>query len=246
MKKQISQLLKISKKNRGFTLPEALAAVSVIGVLAIVAGPVKSWTENPLANATNQSVAVLNLIRMRAISTTSAYRIQADPFFSGNKYKVEIAKTRGCESSTELRANATSTNRELIVASTEGLVVGDSIVVGSDENNNEIIATNSSTITLGQPLGTSQKENATIELINNWSKDLNFTEETLTLPEEISVSGNPTNWTLCFDSRGYANLYDASGVVNNNLTLTLTNTFNKTKSEITIFRGGSLNVNYLD
>ena len=246
MKRYIYKLLKIKKKNRGFTLAETLVTVSVIGVLTLAAGPIKSWIENPLANARNQSVAVLNLIRMRAISTTSAYRIKPDPLVPGNKYKVEIAKTRGCESSMELRADATSADYELTVASTEGLVVGDSIVVGSDEDNNEIIATNTSTITLGKPLGTSQKENATIELIHNWLNDINFTKENLTLPEEITISGNPKNWTLCFDSRGHANLYDASGVVNNNLTLTLTSTVNKTKSEITIFRGGAIEVNYLN
>lgn len=248
VKKSISQLLKLSKKenSRGYTLLETLAAVSIIGILAVVSGPVKSWVENPLSTGTNQTVGVLNLIRLRAISTTSAYRIKPDPLVPTNKFKVQIARTRGCESSTELTADATSTDQELSVASTEGLVVGDSIVVGSDSDNNEIIATGSSTITLGEALGTSQEENASIELINNWLNDMNLTEEDLTLPEEITISGSPTDWTLCFDSRGHASLYDASGVVNDNLTLTLTNTSKKTKSEITILRGGAVKVNYLN
>lgn len=246
MKQKFFKLLKLEKENRGYTLLETLATVSIIGILAIIAGPIKSWVENPLANGTNQTVAVLNLIRMRAISTTSAYRIKPDPLVSTHKFKVEIARTRGCESSTKLTTEATSTDQELTVASTEGLVVGDSIIVGNDRDNNEIIATNSSTITLGESLGTSQEENATVELINNWLNDMNFTEEELTLPEELTINGNPTDWTLCFDSRGHANLYDASGVVNRNLTLTLTNTFNETQSKITIFRGGAVNVEYLD
>ncbi|ACB52887.1 hypothetical protein cce_3539 [Crocosphaera subtropica ATCC 51142] len=247
MKKQTSQLLQLRKKeDRGYTLLEILATVSIIGILAIIAGPVKSWVENPLANGTNQTVGVLNLIRLRAMSTTSAYRIKPDPLAPTNKLQVQIAKTRGCESSTELTTEATSTDQELTVASTEGLVVGDSIVVGNDRENNEIIATNSSTITLGEALGTSQEENATVELINNWLNDINFTEEELILPEEITISGDPTDWTLCFDSRGHANLYDASGVVNSNLTLTLTNSFNQIQSKITIFRGGAVEVEYLD
>ncbi|MGK7882008.1 MAG: Tfp pilus assembly protein FimT/FimU [Crocosphaera sp.] len=248
MKKNFCQsFIKITeKKNRGYTLLETLATISIIGILAVIAGPVKSWVENPLANGTNQTVAIFNLIRIRAISTTSAYRIKPDPFAPNNKFKVQIARTRGCESSTELTVEATSADVELTVASTEGLVVGDSIIVGSDEDNNEIIATNSSTITLGEPLGTSQEENATVELINNWLNDMNFTEEELILPEEITISGDSTEWTLCFDSRGHANLYDASGVVNGNLVLTLTNTGNQEQSEITIFGGGAVQVNYLD
>ena len=240
------ELLKINTKNKGFTMVEVLAVLLILGVLAIVAVPIKSWAENPLGDATKQTVGILNLIRMRAISTTSAYRIKLDPDVSGNKYKVEIAKTRGCESLTELTADVESTEQELTVDSTEGLVVGDSIIVGTDEYENEIIATSASTITLGKPLGTSQKEKANIELINNWFKDIYFSQDNLTLPEEITIHGNPTNWTLCFDSRGHANVYDPLGVLSYDLTLTLTNTANKSSSEITIFRGGAVKVEYLD
>ncbi len=241
-----SKLFKIKKKNRGFTLVETLAVVSILGILAVIAGPIKSWTENPLGDATNQTVAILNLIRMRAISTTSAYRIKVDPEVSDNKYIVEIAQTRGCESLTELTADAEPTDQELTVASTEGLVVGDSIVIGTDENENEIIATSASTITLGQPLGTYQTETANIELINNWLNDLNFSKYKLTLPEEITINGDPTNWTLCFNSRGHTQLYDPLGILSNNLTLTLTNTFTQKSNQVTIFRGGGVQVEYLD
>ncbi|MEL4898057.1 pilus assembly FimT family protein [Crocosphaera sp. Alani8] len=244
MKTKIYHLLKSEQQNRGFTLVETLAVLSIIGIFAAIAGPVKSWAENPLGNATNQTVGVLNLIRMRAISTTSAYRIKPDPTAPGNKYIVQIAQTRGCESSTELTADAASTDQELTVASTEGLVVGDSIAVGTDKNNNEIIATSALTITLGEELGTTQTENATIELMNNWFNDLNFTKENLTLPEKIAMSGNLSNWALCFDSRGQANLYNGSGVVEDeDLTLTLTNTSDEETSEITVFRGGAIEVN---
>ena len=235
MNKQ-TKLFKIKTKNRGFTLVETLAVVLILGVLAVIAGPVKSWAENPLGDATNQTVGILNLIRMRAISTTSAYRIKVDPEASDNKYIVEIAKTRGCESLTELTADAEPTDQELTVASTEGLVVGDSSVIGTDENENEIIATSASTITLGKPLGTYQRERANIELMNNWFNDMNFSQDKLTLPEEISIHGNPLNWTLCFNSRGHAKLYDPLGILSYNLTLTLTNNATKKANEITIFR----------
>lgn len=242
MWREIPRVLKKIKNNDGYTLPEVMAAVLIIGVLAVIAGPAKSWFENPLADGTNQTVGILNLIRMRAISTTSAYRIKPDPSAPNSKFKIEIARTRGCQSSTELTADATATDTELSVASTNGLVVGDSIEVGSDSESNEIIATDASTVTLGEELGTAQGANSSVELINNWLNDSRFTEDDVTLPKDIEMSGTPTDWTLCFDSRGLANLYDASGIVNSNLTLTLTNTFRGESREITVLQGGSIDV----
>ncbi len=229
-------------KNLGYTLPEVLAVVSIIGVLSTITGPMKAWYENSLGNGTNQTVGLFNLIRMRAISTTSAYRIKPDPLDPNTKFKVEISKTRGCESSTQLIADATREDTELSVASARGLVVGDSIKVGNDKTSNEIIATDTSTITLGEPLGSSQTANSTVELVNNWLNDPNFVEEDLSLPKDIEMSSNYTDWTLCFDSRGIANLYDAYGVVNSNLTLTLGKNYNNKTNEITVLQGGSIKV----
>ncbi|MEM8778290.1 MAG: prepilin-type N-terminal cleavage/methylation domain-containing protein [Cyanobacteria bacterium P01_G01_bin.49] len=243
MWKNFSQIPAKTHSNNGYTLPEVMAAVVIIGVLAVIAGPVKSWFENPLADATNQTVGILNIIRMRAISTTSAYRIQPDPLDPTTKFRVEIAQTRGCESSTQLTSDEAATETQLEVASTNGLVIGDSVEIGSDSEDNEIIATDASSITLGQPLGTTQPANATVELINNWFNDPNLTEEDLTLPKDIEVTGTPENWSLCFDSRGIANLYDASGtIVNNTLTLTLTNTFRGEDSQVQVLQGGSVTV----
>ena len=53
------ELLKINTKNKGFTMVEVLAVLLILGVLAIVAVPIKSWAENPLGDATKQTVGIL-------------------------------------------------------------------------------------------------------------------------------------------------------------------------------------------
>jgi prepilin-type N-terminal cleavage/methylation domain-containing protein len=236
------------QESGGYSLAEIMAVVVILGILAAATGAyLGKGFGNPIGNAADQTAGLLKLTRMRAISTTSAFRVKPDPASPTTKFKIEIAKTRGCDATTELTAAATSTDADLTVASSGGFVVGDSIAVGGDTSNNSIIATTPTTITLGQALGSSQAVGAAIELVNNWSNDSSLLGEDLTLPKDIRVSGNPTNWTLCFNSRGIAFLYDANGIVNSNLTLTLTQYIdnqalsNQTKT-VEVLQGGAIQV----
>ena len=236
------------QESGGFTLAEVMAVVVIMGILAAATGAyLGKGFGSPISNAADQTAGLFKLTRMRAIATTSAFRVKPDPSYPTTKFKVEIAKTRGCDATTELTAAAPSTNTDLTVASSGGFVVGDTIAVGGDTSNNSIIATTPTSITLGQTLGSSQPVGAAIELVNNWSNDSSLMAEDLTLRDDVRVSGNPTNWTLCFNSRGIAYLYNASGIVNSNLILTLTQYIdsqaltNQTKT-ITVLQGGAVQV----
>ena len=135
-----------------------------------------------------------------------------------------------------------SSATQLSVASVQGFSIGDNIQVGSDSTSNSILATDSSasTITVGQAIGSSQLINAAVELVNNWQADGSFSNEDLKLPNGIQLSSGTANWTLCFDSRGIANLYNAAGVVNSNLILRLTNSQNNQQRTVTILQGGAV------
>jgi prepilin-type N-terminal cleavage/methylation domain-containing protein len=60
----------------GVTLVELLAAVAITGVLAAIAAPSISTGNAPLKDSTNRVTANVKLIRAKAMSQTSAYRIR--------------------------------------------------------------------------------------------------------------------------------------------------------------------------
>ena len=230
------------RNSKGFTLTESLAVVTIFGVLAAISAPVILWFNKPLQNASNQTAGIFKQARMRAIATTSSLRITPDPQSPTTKFKVEASKTRGCAAKTELTELAEGDQRELKVVSTQGFFAGDKIKVGADTSNNNIVATDSSTITLGEDLGTNQQIDTDVEVINDWVNDGSFFVGDLILPTEIKMTSSLTNWKLCFDSRGIANLDNASGVVNGNLTITLKNIKDDKKRDVKIFQGGKIDI----
>ena len=61
----------------GFTLIEALVTVLMVGVLGAIAAPnILAVGNNPLRDSTNHLAGQLRLVRSKAISQTSAYRIR--------------------------------------------------------------------------------------------------------------------------------------------------------------------------
>jgi prepilin-type N-terminal cleavage/methylation domain-containing protein len=62
--------------NAGVTLVELLAVVAITGVLAAIAAPSISMGNAPLKDSTNRVTANIKLIRAKAMSQTSAYRIR--------------------------------------------------------------------------------------------------------------------------------------------------------------------------
>jgi Tfp pilus assembly major pilin PilA len=243
----------------GFTLMEAMTTIAVLGVLVALGAPLFWGVNKPLQNATSQMEGVFKQVRMRAISTTTAYRIRQT---SPTQLVVEAAATRGCEATTQLTAAANVGDTQIVVASTRGFAVGDRISVGALSN---LAVTGiddvNRQITLA-PLPSSLAIGDSIELTNNWQRGAlvtGITDEDLTLPAtrnsqeqirlvNVTTPPNP-NWTLCFNSRGLASLYDTTTgrPLPGNLTLSVLradvngNQVNATPTgQVTIFQGGGV------
>jgi hypothetical protein len=240
---------------------EAVTTIAVLGVLTALGAPLFLGTNKPLQNATDQLEGVFKQVRMRAISTTTAYRVRQT---SPTQLVVEAAATRGCEATTALTAPVAAGATLLPVASTRDFTVGDRINVGSLTNLAITgIDEGLSTITLA-PLANAQPTGASIELTNNWRQGsliTGITDEDLTLPrarnsqEQIRIArtptGTPANWSLCFNSRGIANLYNGNGqIIPGNLTLNVfradsggTQIPGAPTGQITVLQGGSVDSN---
>ncbi|MGB7412639.1 MAG: prepilin-type N-terminal cleavage/methylation domain-containing protein, partial [Thermosynechococcaceae cyanobacterium] len=63
--------------NAGVSMPELMAVVAITGVLAAIAAPSISFGNEPLKDTTKRVAANIKLIRAKAMSQTSAYRIRA-------------------------------------------------------------------------------------------------------------------------------------------------------------------------
>jgi prepilin-type N-terminal cleavage/methylation domain-containing protein len=235
------------KAAAGYTLVELLVTMTVLGVLAAVTLNAKPWYENSLGNGRDQMVGILKLVRLRAMSTTSTYRILPDSANPTRQLKVELTKNGSCQASTNLSAAALTTATSLTVVDNTGFSVGDSIQVGTDAQNNDIISLpDNSTITLGQALGTDQAANATVTMLKTWVNDSNFMASDLLLPQNITMSGKRTdtnaaiNWTVCVNSQGFITLYQNTTPINTNLAIALTNSRTSEVKTVTLYQGGAV------
>ncbi|MBE9222125.1 prepilin-type cleavage/methylation domain-containing protein [Cyanobacterium stanieri LEGE 03274] len=241
----IKKLLKAGFQEEGYTLPEILVALgmaSMLGALALASNPFGQTSK--LNNAGYQLEGILQQTRTRAIATTSAIRIEPDPDNPSTALKIESATTRGCEAISALSAAVESDETQIPVVSTRGFSVGDKLKIGSDDTDNQVIAIddNSSLLTLGQAIGSTQPEDAVVELAQNWAPDGAVLAEDLTFNEPMEIASNVTNdeWRLCFDSRGFATLFDAQGVVDQDLELTISDTSNDEELQLNVLRGGAI------
>jgi prepilin-type N-terminal cleavage/methylation domain-containing protein len=65
--------------SKGFTLTEVLVTLVVLGVLTAIAAPTIRFGSNPLKDTSSRIAGNLKLLRAKAMSQTSAYRLQAVP-----------------------------------------------------------------------------------------------------------------------------------------------------------------------
>ena len=75
---------------RGMTLPEVLAVVIIIGVLAAIAAPTLKFGTRPLQDTTNRFAGNFKLNRAKAMAQTSAYRIRPT---SSTQFVIERANS---------------------------------------------------------------------------------------------------------------------------------------------------------
>ena len=64
-----------SSGDRGLTLMEIIAVTAIIGVTAAIAGASLSFLDDPLETATNDVTGQFRLARVKAMASTSAYRL---------------------------------------------------------------------------------------------------------------------------------------------------------------------------
>ncbi|MBW4551838.1 MAG: hypothetical protein KME35_12115 [Aphanocapsa sp. GSE-SYN-MK-11-07L] len=271
---------------------ELLVVVVIIGILGAATAPSLFFAHKPLKSATDQTAAIFKRARIRAISTTSAYRIRVDDeTFSptttnATRFIVEAATSASCGADTVLSAPAASGDTVLRVVSTTGFRVSDRISVDTSSTTSttatttyEILAVDPSAGTLtvnrsGSPAGTgldsAKPIDTRVQAIDRWrGADLitSFTQDDRTLPqprspfglaqqgidesvavpESVMINGNPTRWTLCFDSRGLTTLSNTNGgaVIEGNLALPIRRYIDSTAAsdtvaQVTIFRGGAV------
>lgn len=67
---------KTTKSPTGFTLVELLVIIALIGIMAAFSAPYINFGINPLKDTTNRVVSNFKLMRVKAMSQTSAYRIK--------------------------------------------------------------------------------------------------------------------------------------------------------------------------
>jgi Tfp pilus assembly protein FimT len=203
---------KVSSSSTGFTLLELLSVVGLMGVLAVMTGPMLLWANKPLQNGTNQTAGIFKQVRMRAIVTTSTYRVR--PYcndapnnvqFGGRtsqtatcsdrdptRLDVQYATTGACIlPSTTLTTASVVGNGTLSLASVRGFSINDQVQVGGGATIYQIASiqpinsriTLSPNLTQAAPVGSAVTQVADS---NRWRYDPNFPKADTTLPQAKS------------------------------------------------------------
>jgi prepilin-type N-terminal cleavage/methylation domain-containing protein len=211
----------IAPDSAGFTLIELLSVVGLMGVLAVMTGPMLLWANKPLQNGTNQTAGIFKQVRMRAIVTTSTYRVR--PYcndapnniqFGGRtsqtaacsdrdptRIDVQAATTGACTPpATTLTTASAAANGTLSLASVRGFSINDQVQVGTDTTVYQIASVQplNSRITLSPVLTQAASVGSAVTQVadsNRWRYDPNFPKADTTLPQAKSSIFGGVNQT---------------------------------------------------
>ncbi len=83
-----------SRSATGFTLIESLVTILVLGILTAIAAPTLRFGVDPLRDTSDRLAGNLKMLRAKAISQTSAYRMRAIP--QGSSFTITHERARLC------------------------------------------------------------------------------------------------------------------------------------------------------
>ena len=253
--KLILSLLEIPRpkfSSPGYTLMELLVVVVIIDILSAIVVSAKPWYENPLKNSQDRLSSTIKLARTRAMTSTSTYRINADP--SNTNEAIQIQKIRGgsCKADTTLAEDVAAADTTITVNDVNGFAIGDRLSVGGTEADVLSVNFGDNTITMGAAVG-EKTAGATVEAVKDWTNDGAFLDEDLNINKKSSQTEpdiqmaakfdntQASEWGICINSRGLVSLFDDSGLVTDkDLNLVLTNTRTNEQAKLTIAPGGAI------
>ncbi|WP_228016784.1 MULTISPECIES: prepilin-type N-terminal cleavage/methylation domain-containing protein [Synechocystis] len=235
----------------GYTLMELVVVMVMIGILSGLAINSGQWNENSLKYSQDRLQNAVKTARTRAITTTSTYRINADPNNPNEAIQVQKIRSGSCQANATLRQPSLATDTTIALNSVNGFAIGDRVSVGGTQADVLSVNFGDNTLTLGGAVG-AKATGTKVETVKNWrndgvflAEDLNINKKSAKTDPDVRLTGRfggtaVTGWSICINSRGLVTLFNADGVVNSNLELVLTNTRTNQEAKVTVAPGGAM------